>query len=437
MPLRLCVIPKHTTYIDSSIVVDGCFAADLPRIRSSSGLPQIRLGFVSDSPQTRRRKLGADSTTMGLNIRPTWLPIVVWSSLIASFACAANLGAVEVDLYAIFSVFNMLSIIYQYRSECGEYAIMALCPTRTLFPFCGRRKLDRFDTFVDSKEWQCTKVLELNWRVILEELEQAEKKLGKRIKSAYSGDAFTDLGGSSWKALNVIGWGMRSEHSHLFPRTLDILSKCEPPIVNCLFSTIPGGTHLTDHHGESSNYVRSQLALRVPPEVKLPEAGLRCGDDEIDWKEGKTFTFYDIHWHTAWNKTKRERTVMIYDVMAPGMGKQKNRTSSIMLTIYAVSALLGVQFMYEDTEHTQYLRKQNNIQLQKKSYTHYLLLLPALALTYGVELRMLLLWYLRLFSIPFVLSSTLVLYFELLQFLGVKHMPRWLYWINSGTGFYF
>ncbi|HVH45837.1 MAG TPA: aspartyl/asparaginyl beta-hydroxylase domain-containing protein [Labilithrix sp.] len=71
------------------------------------------------------------------------------------------------------------------------------------------------------------------------------------------------------------------------------------------FLAMKPGTHLPPHHDRTNWYVSVHMGIVVPP-----GCGLRVGDDERGWEEGKCIAFDNSFLHEAWNKGDARRLVL-------------------------------------------------------------------------------------------------------------------------------
>lgn len=79
-----------------------------------------------------------------------------------------------------------------------------------------------------------------------------------------------------------------------------------------LYSVFTPGTHLLPHRGVTNTRLVGHLPLMVPE-----NCALRVGGIEHVWQEGRVVVFDDTYEHEAWNRSKRTRVVMIFDIWNP------------------------------------------------------------------------------------------------------------------------
>jgi hypothetical protein len=99
------------------------------------------------------------------------------------------------------------------------------------------------------------------------------------------------------------------------PRTAALL-KDVPGLVTASLSRLDGNTHIKPHGGYTPDVLRCHLGIIVPE----PEACvLRVGDEERHWAEREWLVFDDFQWHEVWHRGTAPRTVLLIDVVRPGL----------------------------------------------------------------------------------------------------------------------
>ena len=80
------------------------------------------------------------------------------------------------------------------------------------------------------------------------------------------------------------------------------------------FSRLKPGAHIPPHFGCANNRITVHLPLIVPD-----NCAIRVGDDLHGWTEGKLFAFDDSYEHEAWNRSDRDRVVLIFESHHPDL----------------------------------------------------------------------------------------------------------------------
>lgn len=129
---------------------------------------------------------------------------------------------------------------------------------------------------------------------------------------------------SVWGAYFLFNQGQRVEkHCAACPQTTALLESL--PLVRipgrgptAFFSRLKPGTHIPPHHGATNTRAIVHLPLVVPP-----DCALRVGNHTRTWEMGKALVFDDTIEHEAWNRSDRERVVLIFDVWNPYLSQEE------------------------------------------------------------------------------------------------------------------
>jgi aspartate beta-hydroxylase len=93
-----------------------------------------------------------------------------------------------------------------------------------------------------------------------------------------------------------------------------------------LFSVLSPGTHLLPHRGVTNTRLVGHLGLIVPPDCRLSVSGR-----EYAWREGETVLFDDTYSHEAWNRSERDRIVLIFDLWHPDLSEAERRAVGMLV----------------------------------------------------------------------------------------------------------
>ncbi len=176
------------------------------------------------------------------------------------------------------------------------------------------------DKFTDrNSKWFYTidetpelKILEDNYTIILEELNQLREK----AENGYWLDTFPSYlhpdSKNKWKVFTFEFFGIRHTlNCNLCPKTYSILKQI-PSLISADFSYLPAKTHILPHKGFTKMVLRTHLGLTIPGDCKL-----RVGDEIKEWEEGKLLIFDDSFEHEAWNNSNEDRFVLMLDIANP------------------------------------------------------------------------------------------------------------------------
>jgi len=174
--------------------------------------------------------------------------------------------------------------------------------------------------FYNEADYDWVKTIEDNSHIIMEEFEDyinGSKELGS--SSIYPPNLSS---ADAWQ--NVYFWNFKwKKHKNCrqFPRTYELL-KSIPNMVFAEVTKLQPQSAVLPHIGETNVTIRGHLGLKIP--AQLPDAGIKVGDIERSWEDGKVLLFSDAHRHTVWNKTDEARFVVVFDVLRDEYADQKN-----------------------------------------------------------------------------------------------------------------
>jgi aspartyl/asparaginyl beta-hydroxylase (cupin superfamily) len=132
-------------------------------------------------------------------------------------------------------------------------------------------------------------------------------------------NTWTDLDHSlDWSALHLWRDGERiDEACARAPRTAALvetlpLARIPGRAPTVFFSILKAGAHIPPHTGVTNTRTIIHLPLVVPGECEF-----RVGGETRAWREGEAIAFDDTIEHEAWNRSNRDRAVLIMDVWNP------------------------------------------------------------------------------------------------------------------------
>jgi aspartyl/asparaginyl beta-hydroxylase (cupin superfamily) len=173
--------------------------------------------------------------------------------------------------------------------------------------------------FYDSSQVEAVKIIEENWHIIYDEFsdlmaDQKEIVLNIPYPPGISRP-------NAWKITYFFNF-MWQYHSNCnrYPKTYALL-KSIPSLTFAAVTALAPKASVLPHIGETNVTMRGHLGLKIP--APYPEMGLRVGNEEKGWEQGKVILFSDCHWHTAWNDSDEERFVLVFDIIRPEFIKQK------------------------------------------------------------------------------------------------------------------
>ena len=168
--------------------------------------------------------------------------------------------------------------------------------------------------FFNVSEFEWSGDIESKAEIILTELNQ---NINNKFWMNEHPDYVIGFNSNAWKTLTLLFWGIRNEKLiKSFPNTYQILSGV-PNLITAQFSMLKSNTRIKPHKGYSSMVLRSHLPLVVPAESK--KCALMIEDEERNWQKAKLLIFDDSYTHSAWNHSKENRIVLMFDFVKPGV----------------------------------------------------------------------------------------------------------------------
>ena len=135
-----------------------------------------------------------------------------------------------------------------------------------------------------------------------------------------SGTDFSTLAGSmEWSAFHLNQGGWVEERCRRCSRTTEIMRQVPSARMRgfapeILFSRLKAGGHIVPHYGLMN------VRLTVHMGIIIPErCGIRVAEETRVWQEGRVMLFDDSFEHEAWNRSDRDRSVLIFEVWHPAV----------------------------------------------------------------------------------------------------------------------
>jgi beta-hydroxylase len=142
--------------------------------------------------------------------------------------------------------------------------------------------------------------LEENWETVLEEYNSIKNTEKYFERDLYVGD---------WDVYPFLFFGRPfPENQSACSKTWDML-KAIPGLTTASFSILTPHTEIFPHTGFTSEVIRYHLGLEIPDNCAITVEGR-----EFKWQQGKIFKFDDTKEHSAYNRSERDRVVLLFDV---------------------------------------------------------------------------------------------------------------------------
>jgi aspartyl/asparaginyl beta-hydroxylase (cupin superfamily) len=170
------------------------------------------------------------------------------------------------------------------------------------------------------------KELELNYQIILDELNAYLKKF--TLECQFNVTMVETQ--KSWKVRSLRVWGVEMYHiQKYFPKTLKLFSGIEG-VVGISFNLLEPHAVIKPHFGDTNSIIRCHLGLIIPEENE--SCAIKVNNEIKCWQNGKVIGFTDAYNHEAWNKTDKQRIVLLFDILKPEYASKKNKICGVVLT---------------------------------------------------------------------------------------------------------
>jgi len=156
-------------------------------------------------------------------------------------------------------------------------------------------------------------------------VKSGDARLGQNNQGLYDND--------KWSALFLWDYGrLVTENAALFPQTLKALEAAPIPFIAgqapmALFSKLAPETRIPAHNG----LLNARLICHLP--IIVPEncGALRVGNEARSWVEGEMLIFDDSIEHEAWNQSKKERVILLFEVWRPEIDEAERELITTVL----------------------------------------------------------------------------------------------------------
>ncbi|MBA4241009.1 MAG: hypothetical protein C0448_09800 [Sphingobacteriaceae bacterium] len=141
----------------------------------------------------------------------------------------------------------------------------------------------------------------------------------------------------SWKVRSLRVWGVEMyEIQKYFPETMKLLSNIDG-VVNVGFNLLEPQSAIKPHCGDTNAVIRCHLGLVIPAENET--CAIKVNHEIKNWQQGKVIGFIDAYDHEAWNRTDKQRIIMLFDILQPGFKSQKHKICGVVLASFYMQQL--------------------------------------------------------------------------------------------------
>jgi beta-hydroxylase len=147
-------------------------------------------------------------------------------------------------------------------------------------------------------------VFEERWQKIREEYEAVKDKVLPWYQDWLNPE-------NKWFVYPIFSWpeGDSYQQTEQVPFTASLIKEVVPAHGAAAFSIMRPGAHIPPHEGLQANFLRCHLGLAIPE----GDTGIKVQDTSYSWQDGKVIVFDDRLTHEAWNRTDRDRVVLLVD----------------------------------------------------------------------------------------------------------------------------
>lgn len=164
-------------------------------------------------------------------------------------------------------------------------------------------------SFYDPAQFAWTNILKSHYPEIKQEWESSPVHL-RLARAEYHYGKTLEKNNSKWDLLMLMNRDKVQEHLRVFfPVTMSLIDKL-PIFENLSFSVFYPRSETIPHKGWSTKILRVHLAIDTNS-----DAALCCGDRCVSLKNGEILIFEDGKEHYAYNRSHKERTVLLFDVL--------------------------------------------------------------------------------------------------------------------------
>jgi aspartyl/asparaginyl beta-hydroxylase (cupin superfamily) len=186
--------------------------------------------------------------------------------------------------------------------------------------------------YYNTADYPWVKELEKNWHVIVDEMGYL---MGEKVDFENNSYYPPNLSSpDAWKNIVFYNYCWKNTtNCKRFPKTHELL-KSIPNLTYAGLCLLEPNSAVLPHYGDTNTTIRCHLGIKIPG--TLPECGMKVGDEDRPWQEGKLLMFCDAQRHTTWNKTDKRRYVFTMDVMRDEYKDEKVSICSKVLGVYTL-----------------------------------------------------------------------------------------------------
>lgn len=158
--------------------------------------------------------------------------------------------------------------------------------------------------FYNKKDFAFVKIFEDNWEVIFEEYLGVKHQMVQWVEK--------ELHDNNWEVFGLFSFPDGKEfvdNCILCPKTTKLIKENIKHNGAAGFSRLKANSTIAPHYGYAGNYLRMHLGLDIPD----GNVAIKVNTEVYQWKNKEVVIFDDRLLHEAWNKTDKDRVVLIVD----------------------------------------------------------------------------------------------------------------------------
>lgn len=204
--------------------------------------------------------------------------------------------------------------------------------------------LGKLGYFYDPALFPELKPLTDNWEAMRDEILNYERSQGS-LREMDSHDP-PDNTENQWSHTYLMNYRwLFKKNMRRFPVISGVIAKI-PNAVYATISILPPETDILPHCGNTNAIVRAHIGLIIPEPA--PVCAIQVGSDTFGWQEGKLLTFTIVNRHSAWNRSKKRRYIIIVDIIPEHL---RDRTLEICSKNLGVSTFTALYNRFSAVRH--------------------------------------------------------------------------------------
>ncbi len=251
-------------------------------------------------------------------------------------------------------LYGFLNVFHGHEQPVSMHDMQK--PTYHVFPGLEAKE------FHNTEHLTWVKNIEENWQEIKQELlgiYQNSSNVKPYIDGVVTGVEGLDLLADSldWSSVHLIkGGDYNQDLLDKCPVTNGVIQNLPMPVLDgnapeAFLSVLKPGAQIKPHHGLSNIKLTVHLGLDIPD-----DCAIRVGNETQTWENGGILIFDDTFEHEAWNNSKSERKVFIFEIWHPDLTQLEKQGIQKVMELQHKLSQLGINDSIESL-----LQEVNNV----------------------------------------------------------------------------